>query len=188
MKNEKGYKGYERRDAGYLITFENENEVKDLLNKKSNHVLFAEILAEKELKMPFFVDFDSLNDACKGKLKPRLFSPSVLENLDLISLKKIILRTYHLYQFELSEIQRMQKRNQEKYLIRRKYFELYLMVGNISIDGFKRERYVLKVKDFHGDIVRAQRQLHEEELKMDGGLRGTHTKQQSFVDNLGKIT
>lgn len=36
---------------------------------------------------------------------------------------------------------------QEKYLISRKYFEIYQMVGTISIDGFKRDRYVVKVKD-----------------------------------------
>jgi hypothetical protein len=29
------------------------------------------------------------------------------------------------------------------------------MVGNISIDGFKRERYVLKVKDFREEIITA---------------------------------
>lgn len=41
------------------------------------------------------------------------------------------------------------------FIIRKKYFDLYLMVGNISIDGFKRERYILKVKDFTDEIAKA---------------------------------
>lgn len=61
----------------------------------------------------------------------------------------------------------MISRLSEKYLIKKKYFDLYLMVGNISIDGFKRERYVLKVKDFQDDIAKAQRMLNEEEMNIE---------------------
>lgn len=40
------------------------------------------------------------------------------------------------------------------YSIKKKYFEVYLMIGKISIDGFKRERYILKVKDFKDEIAK----------------------------------
>jgi hypothetical protein len=42
---------------------------------------------------------------------------------------------------------------EQKYKIKQKYFEIYMMMGNISIDGFKRERYILKVKDFIDEIA-----------------------------------
>ena len=44
---------------------------------------------------------------------------------------------------------------EEKYRLSRKYFEIYQMVGNISIDGFKRERYVVKVRDITEDLTQA---------------------------------
>jgi phage host-nuclease inhibitor protein Gam len=55
----------------------------------------------------------------------------------------------------------------EKYLISRKYFEIYQMVGNISIDGFKRERYVVKVKDISDELVRTYQALDDEEAKIE---------------------
>jgi hypothetical protein len=57
--------------------------------------------------------------------------------------------------------------SQEKHLISRKYFEIYQMVGNISIDGFKRERYVVKVKDISDELIRAYHALNEEEAKVE---------------------
>lgn len=89
------------------------------------------------------------------------------KKLDLITLKLLILRSYQLCQFELREIQQTMRWNQDKYLISRKYFEIYQMVGNISIDGFKRERYVVKVKDISDELVRAYRGLNEEEQKIE---------------------
>lgn len=56
---------------------------------------------------------------------------------------------------------------QSKYLISRKYFETYQLVGNISIDGFKRERYVVKIKDNTDELARAYRALREEEGKIE---------------------
>lgn len=41
------------------------------------------------------------------------------------------------------------------------------MVGNISIDGFKRERYVVKVKDISDELIRAYQSLNEEEAKVE---------------------
>ena len=73
------------------MTFEHENEAHDLLNKKENHYVFADILGEKEIKVPYFLTFDTLNDYCKGKLKDKLFSINNLGNLDLIQLKNLIL-------------------------------------------------------------------------------------------------
>lgn len=91
------------------------------------------------------------------------------------------------------------------FIIRKKYFDLYLMVGNISIDGFKRERYILKVKDFTDEISKAQNKLNDEEVSVESfkTLRkmASHREnmrqlngnvkaktQITFVDNLENIT
>ena len=47
------------------------------------------------------------------------------------------------------------------------------MVGNISIDGFKRERYVVKVKDISDELIRAYHDLNEEEAKIEGAFLTT---------------
>lgn len=70
-------------------------------------------------------------------------------------------------------MQRAARWTQEKYLISRKYFEIYQMVGNISIDGFKRERYIVKVKDISDELVRAYQALNEEELKVEAAYTAT---------------
>lgn len=72
-----------------------------------------------------------------------------------------------MYQFELEEIQQTLAWTQNKYLISRRYFEIYQLVGNISIDGFKRERYVVKIKDMSNELVLAYKALNEEELKIE---------------------
>jgi len=51
--------------------------------------------------------------------------------------------------------------------MKRQHFDLYLMIGNISIDGFKRERYVLKIKNFSDEIAHAQALLHAEEMTVE---------------------
>jgi len=47
----------------------------------------------------------------------------------------------------------MLKRSEEKFIVRKRNLDLYQMVGNISIDGFKRERYVNKIKDLSDEIA-----------------------------------
>ena len=49
----------------------------------------------------------------------------------------------------------------------RKYFEIYQLVGNISIDGFKRERYVVKIRDNTEELRRAYIALRDEEAKIE---------------------
>lgn len=47
------------------------------------------------------------------------------------------------------------------------------MVGNISIDGFKRERYIVKVKDISDELIRAYQALNEEEQKVEAAYTAT---------------
>ena len=42
-------------------------------------------------------------------------------------------------------------------------------MGNISIDGFKRERYVVKVRDITDELDKAYIALNEEEKKVESG-------------------
>ena len=92
MKVDKRFANYDRRDQGYLVTFEHENEAQDLLNRKSNQTLFHELLGEKEHKIPYFIRFEILNEYCKNLLKDRLFSVSSLNSFDLIKTKQQIMK------------------------------------------------------------------------------------------------
>lgn len=60
---------YDKKDYGYLATFEHENETQELLSKKGFQNLFSDILGERDARTPYFFKFDAVNDYCKGKLK-----------------------------------------------------------------------------------------------------------------------
>jgi hypothetical protein len=70
------------------------------------------------------------------------------------------------------------------------------MVGNISIDGFKRERYVVKVRDITEELTQAYRRINEEESKIEntfaermGELAEAREKQQySVSENKGSYS
>jgi hypothetical protein len=90
MKREKKYKHYDKKDYGYLVTFEHENETQILLFKKGLHLLVADILGDSNMNFPYFLPFDTLDDYCKGKLKDKLYSFQSIGN-DLLTLKTLIL-------------------------------------------------------------------------------------------------
>jgi hypothetical protein len=98
-KAEGNYKGFTPRDPGYFLTFEHENEAKEFYQRKQSHMLFAELLGDKDPKPPCFFAFQEMDSLCKGKLGERLFSlsaratigsPSI--NLDMAMLKRLMLR------------------------------------------------------------------------------------------------
>lgn len=139
-----------------------------------NQTLISDLLAERDSKFPYFIGYDTVNKHIPTKdLGDRLFHSLSKQagpapaKFDLSTLKRLIIRSYQLCQFELLEIQATMRWTQDKYLISRKYFEIYQMVGNISIDGFKRERYVVKIKDISDELVRAYHALNEEEFKIE---------------------
>ena len=45
----------------------------------------------------------------------------------------------------------------------KRYLTLFLKMCAISIDGYKRDRYMLKIKDMTANVEQAQAQLAEEE-------------------------
>ena len=69
---------------GYLVTFEHENEANELLKNRSMCQLFIDILGEKEVKQPYLLKFEVLDEYCKGKLKDKLFSLHEFHSMDLI--------------------------------------------------------------------------------------------------------
>jgi len=87
------------------------------------------------------------------------------------------MQSYRLSKFESYEIRKAMLRTEDKYRISRKYFEIYQMVGNISIDGFKRERYVVKVRDITEELTQAYRRINEEESKIEN----------TFVERMGEL-
>lgn len=73
--------------------------------------------------------------------------------------------------FEQIESSKYFRFQEEHFLVCKRYFDLYLMMGTISIDGFKRERYILKVKDLTDEISTTLILLNQEEARLEGGLK-----------------
>ena len=45
----------------------------------------------------------------------------------------------------------------------KEFLEIYVKIGQISIDGWKRERYMLKIQEMESEIADTYKQLQEEE-------------------------
>lgn len=61
LKSMKNYRIFDpREDAGYFVVFEHINEAAELLFKKVNHSVIAEVLGDKMQKMPCFIGYEEL--------------------------------------------------------------------------------------------------------------------------------
>ena len=125
-----------------------------------------------DMKRPYFVSGYEVESASGGKLYQKLFElkgagkgPDGTEydsddesgagGLDLLSLKEIVRESYHLCNFaakatiwEASQARRRQE-------LQKKYLTLFLKMCAISIDGYKRDRYMLKIKDMAANVEQA---------------------------------
>ena len=57
------------------------------------------------------------------------------------------------------EVAQAQRRSQ----LQHKYLTMFLKMCAISIDGYQRARYMIKIKEMTDDVEDAQKLLHEEE-------------------------
>jgi len=48
-------------------------------------------------------------------------------------------------------------------IIAKRFFDIFVKLSAISIDGFKRERYVIKIQHLTDEIIKAQQDLLREE-------------------------
>ncbi len=61
LKSHKNYRAFEpSKDQGYFIVFEHVNEAAELLFKKKNQTVIAEILGEKNFDVPSLLGYEDL--------------------------------------------------------------------------------------------------------------------------------
>ena len=95
MKKEWNFKSLEKKDKGYFILFEHENEAQEMLKNKWSQMIVPDLLEEREVRLPAFFGFETLNSMGNGKLGEQLFSlMSGMKNqkCDMHTLKKLMLR------------------------------------------------------------------------------------------------
>lgn len=61
------------------------------------------------------------------------------------------------------------RKAERAYNLFKKYYILFLKMSAISIDGFKRDRYIIKIKDMTDSVEFAKKQLLEEERNIERG-------------------
>ena len=61
LKKELNYKAFTQKDRGYFVTFEHENEASELLSKKGCQSVFAQLLNERDFKVPYFISFQTID-------------------------------------------------------------------------------------------------------------------------------
>lgn len=54
-------------------------------------------------------------------------------------------------------------------MICRRFYDIFTKLSAISIDGFKRERYVIKIQHLTDEIVKAQNDLNAKEKQVESG-------------------
>ena len=82
---------------------------------------------------------------------------------DLLNIKEIIKDRYLLANFAQQEHELNAKQIQSKWLLYNKHYTYLIKLITISIDGFKSDRYINKIKDMTENIERASKQLMDEE-------------------------
>lgn len=102
------------------------------------------------------------------------------ENTDLLNIKEIIKDHYLLANFAQQEHELTTKQIQSKWLLYNKHYTYLIKLITISIDGFKSDRYINKIKDMTENIERASKQLMDEETYIQKGTLPPEEVEQSL--------
>jgi len=79
------------------------------------------------------------------------------ENTDLLTIREIIKDHYLLANFSQQEHDLTAKYISNKWLLYNKHYTYLMKLITISIDGFKSDRYINKIKDMTENIERASK-------------------------------
>ncbi len=115
---------------------------------------------ENERTGPYFVSGFEVDQACNNNLQKYLMSlnphgsEDVVE-LDLLALKKLIRQSHYLYIFGAREKEFEEFAFNCLQEVQKKYYVLFLKLCSISIDGYKRDRYMLKIEDMTAKVEQA---------------------------------
>lgn len=100
LKKLGNFRAFDRKDPGLFVLFEHENEAQELLASRWSQTVLAELLEERDVRVPCVFGFDTLDGASRGKLGERLFSLQALGqanggHFDMQTLKRLMLRVIH---------------------------------------------------------------------------------------------
>ena len=128
------------------------------------------------MKKPYLISGYEVNNASDSKLFPKLFAlgdqsiEDTSGGLDLLTLKQVVRDSYHLCNFAAQEVMWETVQAERRSKLQNKYLTMFLKICAISIDGYQRDRYMIKIKEMTDDVEEAQKQLHEEENLIQKGL------------------
>ena len=127
------------------------------------------------MKKPYLISGYEVDNAADNKLFCKLFALGQQQGndkddggdgLDLLTLKQVVRDSYHMCNFSAQEIMWEVAQSERKAQLQYKYLTMFLKMCAISIDGYQRDRYMIKIKEMTDDVEEAQKQLHEEESQI----------------------
>ena len=102
-----------------------------------------------------------MNNAADSKLFPKLFAlgdqsiEDTSGGLDLLTLKQVVRDSYHLCNFAAQEVMWETVQAERRSKLQNKYLTMFLKMCAISIDGYQRDRYMIKIKEMTDDVEEA---------------------------------
>ena len=111
---------------------------------------------DKERTSPYFISGYEVEKASHGQLQQIMTAVNEDgDELDLISLKELIRASYSLQNFAAREIEWQSIITNRQTEIQKKFFVIFTKFCAISIDGYKRDRYMLKIQDMTEKVEHA---------------------------------
>lgn len=167
---------------------------KPLVDKKND--LINAILQQKTLEHYVFNDLNTVlcREQIRKIIEDKKKDPSMahvqIEDLkapNLNDLKLYILRQQSIAFLSLKEARMLTRFQNISQMICKRYNDIFKKLSAISIDGFKRERYVQKLQFLTNDITKAQHDLLEEEKFIESGAL-TKQSEQDLNQSIQRIT
>lgn len=110
-----------------------------------------------------------------------------LKSPNLNDLKEYIMRQQGMAFLQMKEARLTTRFHNIRQMICKRYNDIFSKLSSISIDGFKRERYVQKIQFITNDIMKAQQDLLEEEKFIESGAL-THQNEAEQNESIERIT
>ena len=112
------------------------------------------------MKRPFLVSGYEADSAAENKLFPMLFTlgdqvGDESGGLDLLTMKQVVRDSYHLCNYNAQEIAWEAVQAERRSKLQTKYLTMFLKMCAISIDGYQRDRYMIKIKEMTDEVEEA---------------------------------
>ncbi len=166
---------YDLTDEGCFVTFKSPAEAIALVQNlhfqqllyKLNNDQGINATQKKKMTLPYLVSCELAKNILDGNLISKLFD--LPETTDYLQIKEILRDGYLYTNFCQTEHDLCSEQMQVRWMLYKKHFKLFMMIIAISIDGFKTDRYMTKIKDMNDKIDLATKQLLDEEQVIEKG-------------------